>query len=49
MVAIRAEEPGDRIAVRFVNELAFVRPDEADVVDLLRSGMDETAMHDHPR
>jgi putative acetyltransferase len=42
MIAIRAEEPEDRTAVRFVNELAFFRPDEADLVDLLRSGCPES-------
>lgn len=37
MVAIRAEGPADRTAVRFLNELAFFRGDEADLVDLLRA------------
>ena len=34
---IRAEQRDDRTAVRFVNELAFGRADEADVVDMLRT------------
>jgi len=33
---IRAEEPGDNSSVRRVNELAFERPQEADLVDALR-------------
>lgn len=41
MVGIRAEGPADRTAVRFVNELAFFRADEADLVDVLRSGCPE--------
>lgn len=36
MVEIRAEAPGDRGAVREVNEAAFGRPDEAALVDALR-------------
>lgn len=34
---IRGERPEDKPAVRFVNELAFGRADEADLVDTLRS------------
>jgi len=34
--AVRAEAPGDRVAVRHVDEEAFGRPDEAQLVDLLR-------------
>lgn len=37
MVEIREEEPQDVAAVRHVNELAFGEPDEADMVDALRS------------
>ena len=33
----RSEEPGDITAIRRVNEAAFGRPDEADLVDRLRS------------
>jgi putative acetyltransferase len=33
---IREERPGDRDAVRAVEEAAFGRPDEADIVDALR-------------
>jgi putative acetyltransferase len=35
-VEIRPETPADRAAVRRVNEAAFGRPDEADLVDRLR-------------
>lgn len=35
-IEIRAEEPGDRDAVRRVNEAAFDTPAEADLVDALR-------------
>ena len=38
MTAVRAERPGDHYAVRRVNEAAFGRPDEADIVDRLRMG-----------
>lgn len=37
MPLIRDERPGDQTAVRLVNELAFGRADEADLVDTLRS------------
>ncbi|MCC7043918.1 MAG: N-acetyltransferase [Acidobacteria bacterium] len=37
MPLIRDERPEDQTAVRFVNELAFGRADEADLVDTLRS------------
>lgn len=37
MPLIRDERPEDQAAVRFVNELAFGRPGEADLVDTLRS------------
>jgi putative acetyltransferase len=33
---VRSEEPGDCAAIRFVNEQAFGRRDEADLVDRLR-------------
>lgn len=33
---IRQEKPGDAVAIRVVNEAAFGRPDEADLVDRLR-------------
>ena len=36
MIAIRPEKPGDAAAVRIVNEKAFSRPIEADLVDKLR-------------
>ncbi|MEW6303635.1 MAG: N-acetyltransferase [Verrucomicrobiota bacterium] len=36
MLAIRPEQPGDIPAIRRVNELAFGRPGEADLVDALR-------------
>lgn len=36
-IRIRREAPGDCAAVRFVNERAFGRPSEADLVDALRS------------
>jgi putative acetyltransferase len=36
MTAVRAETPGDRAAVREVNERAFGRAAEADLVDALR-------------
>lgn len=36
MTSIRVEQPEDVAAVRRVNELAFERPEEADVVDRLR-------------
>lgn len=35
-VVIRTEQPGDRAAVRKVNEAAFGQPDEADLVERLR-------------
>ena len=35
-LAVRSERPSDRDAVRRVNEVAFERPDEADLVDRLR-------------
>ena len=37
-IEIRTEEPGDREAVRRVNEAAFPTPTEADLVDALREG-----------
>ena len=37
MITVRAETVGDIPAVRRVNELAFGRPDEADLVDALRA------------
>lgn len=36
MIAVRPELPGDRGAIRRVNELAFGQPSEADLVDALR-------------
>lgn len=36
-IEIRAEVPADSAAVRRVNEAAFGRPDEADIVDRLRA------------
>ncbi len=36
MAVIRVERPEDVAAIRCVNELAFGRPEEADVVDCLR-------------
>ena len=36
MIEVRPERPADRHAVRHVNEAAFGRPDEADLVDRLR-------------
>ena len=36
MISIRAERPEDLPAIRHVNEMAFERPDEADLVDALR-------------
>ena len=38
MVVLRKERPDDRDAVRRVNQLAFGRDDEADLVDALRRG-----------
>lgn len=38
VVAIRAEAPADRDAIRHVNRLAFGQEDEADLVDALRDG-----------
>ena len=35
-VQVRREQPGDVNAIRMVNEAAFGRPDEADLVDRLR-------------
>jgi putative acetyltransferase len=37
MITVREEQPADRAAVRRVEEAAFGRPDEADIVDTLRS------------
>jgi putative acetyltransferase len=37
VIEIRSEMPGDRPAVREVNERAFGRPEEATLVDMLRS------------
>ena len=37
MIAVRAEEIQDRDAVHRINELAFGQPDEANLVDALRS------------
>ena len=39
-IGIRPEEPGDRDAVRRVNEAAFGTPAEADLVDALRESGD---------
>ena len=39
-IEVRPEEPGDREAVRRVNEAAFGQPDEADLVDRLREQAD---------
>lgn len=36
MIIVRSELPGDRDAIRRVNELAFEGPAEADIVDALR-------------
>lgn len=36
MLTIRPEAPGDATAIRYVNALAFGRPQEADLVDALR-------------
>lgn len=36
MIGIRTELPGDRDAIRRVNEVAFGRPGEADLIDALR-------------
>jgi putative acetyltransferase len=36
VIAVREERPEDRAAVRRVEEAAFGRPDEADIVDALR-------------
>ena len=36
MISIRAERPEDLPAIRHVNEVAFERPGEADLVDALR-------------
>jgi putative acetyltransferase len=36
MISIRLERPDDIPAIRLVNELAFERPEEADLVDKLR-------------
>lgn len=38
---IRSEEPHDVAAIRRVEELAFGRPEEADLVDLLRRSCPE--------
>jgi putative acetyltransferase len=38
MIVVRAETAEDRRAVRRVNEMAFGRPGEADLVDALRAG-----------
>jgi putative acetyltransferase len=35
-MSIREERPGDAVAIRRVNQRAFGRPDEADLVDALR-------------
>jgi len=37
MIVVRAEEIADRVAVHRINELAFGQPDEANLVDALRS------------
>jgi putative acetyltransferase len=39
---VREERPGDIAAIRKVNEAAFDRPDEADLVDALRRNCKET-------
>ena len=39
-IEVRTEEPGDREAVRRVNEAAFETPVEADLVDALRAAGD---------
>lgn len=36
MIVIRVEQPEDRSAIRAINEAAFGRPDEADLIDALR-------------
>jgi putative acetyltransferase len=36
VIIVRSEQPGDRDAIRRVNELAFEGPAEADIVDALR-------------
>ncbi len=41
MISLREERPGDIPAVRSVNELAFGRPQEADLVDTLRQSCPE--------
>jgi putative acetyltransferase len=40
VIAVRAEEPNDREAIRRVHEAAFGQPDEADLVDRLRADGD---------
>ncbi|HSF15229.1 MAG TPA: N-acetyltransferase [Vicinamibacteria bacterium] len=40
-VAIREERPGDEEAIRHVNTLAFGQPEEAQIVDALRSACPE--------
>ena len=37
MITVRAEQPEDREAIHRVNELAFGRPEEGDLVDNLRA------------
>jgi len=41
MISIRPEEPRDIPAVRRVNERAFAQPEEADIVDRIRSSCPE--------
>jgi putative acetyltransferase len=41
MISVREEEPGDHEAVKFINELAFGQPDEAEIVDALRETCDD--------
>ena len=40
MITVRAEQPEDREAIHRVNELAFGRPEEGDLVDNLRASAD---------
>src|SRR5688500_11792525 len=42
VVTVRPEAPGDLDAIRSVNEKAFGRPGEADLVAALRAGADPT-------
>ncbi|MHC5076186.1 MAG: GNAT family N-acetyltransferase [Planctomycetota bacterium] len=42
MTEIRQEQPEDITAIRMINELAFGRPEEADIVDKLRENCSDT-------